>query len=53
VRIWFFRESSVSCFYCVTLGYVLFSKNFSHRWFMILKNSWPNLLGLCHFPLNT
>jgi hypothetical protein len=25
----------------------------SHRRFMILKNNWPNLLGLCHFPLNT
>jgi len=21
--------------------------------FMILKNNWPNLLGLCYFPLNT
>jgi hypothetical protein len=20
---------------------------------VILKNNWPNLLGLCHFPLNT
>jgi hypothetical protein len=23
------------------------------RGFMILKKIWPNLLGLCHFPLNT
>jgi hypothetical protein len=23
------------------------------RGFMIFKNNWLNLLGLCHFPLNT
>jgi hypothetical protein len=23
------------------------------RGFIILKNHWPNLLGLCHFLLNT
>ena len=38
------------------LVYVLYFEEFlihdSHG-FMILKKIWPNLLGLCHFPLNT
>ncbi len=50
---WFFRESSVFI-YCVTLTYVLFFEEFlihDSRGFMSLKNNWPNLLDLCHFPL--
>jgi len=38
------------------LVYVLYFKEFlthDSRGFMILKNNWPNLLGLCHFLLNT
>ena len=52
----FFRESLVSCYYCVALAYVLFFEQFlihNSRGFMILKNNWPNLLGLCHFLFNT
>jgi len=38
------------------LVYVLYFKEFlihDSRGFMILKNNWLNLLGLCYFPLNT
>ncbi len=39
-----------------TLVYVLYFKEFlihDSCGFMILKKNWPNLLGLCRFPLNT
>ena len=39
-----------------TLIHVLYFEEFlihDSRGFMILKNYWPNLFGLCHFPLNT
>ena len=39
-----------------TPEFFLFFKEFllhDSREFVILKNNWPNLLGLCHFPLNT
>ncbi len=38
------------------LVYVLYFEEFlihDSRGLMILKKIWPNLLGLCHFPLNT
>jgi hypothetical protein len=55
--LWFFRESSVSCYLlCYSCMCTFFGEFLIHnscREFMILKNNWPNLLGLCHFPLNT
>ena len=49
----FLRESSVSCYLLCYSRLCTFYQRISDSLFMILKNNWPNLLGLCHFPLNT
>ena len=47
---------SFMLFTLFTLANVLYVEEFpihDSRGFLILKNSLPNLLGLCRFPLNT
>jgi len=47
---------SFMLFTVIPLVYVLYFEEFlihNSRGFMILKKILPNLLGLCHFPLNT
>ena len=47
----------ISCYVlCYSCFYVLFFEEIlirDSRGFMNLMNNWPNLLGLCYFPLNT
>jgi hypothetical protein len=44
---------SFMLFIVLLLSLMYFFQRHSDSRFMILKNNLPNLLGLCHFPLNT
>jgi hypothetical protein len=53
---YFFENHEFHVIYCFTLAYVFFWRISDSRFMWIHdfeKNNWPNLLGLCHFPLNT
>jgi len=53
---WFCDNRQFHVIYCVSSRVCTYFEEFlihDSRGFMILKNNWPNLLGLCHFPLNT
>ena len=39
--------------FIVILSLMYFFQRISDLRFMIFNNNLPNLLGLCHFPLNT
>ena len=50
---WFFSRIISFMLFTVLLSHMCFFEEFLIHNSLILKNNWPNLLGLRHFPLNT